>query len=235
MSRQTASFVVAVALAATVTACGGGATTSSTTTGSTTTSTTSASHGDHGATSSASPSSAAGSSAGSDTGSASASPSGSATSAAPGAQGRAGDVMFAQMMIPHHEQALDLAEFALKGHGASAPVQALARRIQDAQDPEIQQMQGMLKTWGAPEMPADHGMPMEGMVPEGEMRELAALQGQAFDQRWLELMTKHHQGAVAMAQQVLSTTQDPAVRDLAQRIVTAQQREITEMQALAKA
>lgn len=227
MHRPTIPALVAAALGLLLAGCGssGGATSTTSTTATTATSTTTAgdTHAGHGSSSSATPSDATSSTATSAT---------SATSGGSAMHGRAGDVMFAQMMIPHHEQALDLADFALKGHGASTQVQALARRIQSAQDPEIQQMRRMLKSWGAPEMPADHGMPMEGMVPEGDMRELAALQGSAFDQRWLELMTKHHQGAVSMAEDVLGTTDDPAVKRLAQDIITAQRKEIAEMQAM---
>ena len=61
------------------------------------------------------------------------------------------DVMFAQMMIPHHEQAIEMSEIALDpASGASAAIQDLAIRIRDAQDPEIELMKGFLATWVHP-------------------------------------------------------------------------------------
>ena len=63
--------------------------------------------------------------------------------------GRAGDVMFAQMMIPHHQQAIEMADIALGKPSASAKVRELATQIKAAQDPEITLMSGWLTSWGA--------------------------------------------------------------------------------------
>lgn len=145
---------------------------------------------------------------------------------------KAADVMFVQMMIPHHAQALDLADFALQGHQASPEVQALAKRIAAAQEPEITRMSQMLSRWGAEAGMDGHEMSMPGMLTEGELRGVAGLQGDAFDEEWISLMTAHHEGAVSMAQDVLKTTKDAQVKALAQGIITAQQREIAEMAAL---
>ena len=73
------------------------------------------------------------------------------------------DVVFAQSMIPHHEQAVEMAEFALApAAGASPAVVELATAIQAAQDPEIVLMRSLLESWGQPtEMPGMDGM--EGM------------------------------------------------------------------------
>lgn len=218
MRRPTASVAVVAALGCLLAACGSGEGSATSTTATTSTSAGDA-HAGHGSSSSASGSSSAPASTG-------------ATSGAMPMQGRAGDVMFAQMMIPHHAQALDLSEMALAGHGASATVQDLARRIQAAQQPEIDQMTAMLKGWGAPVSAGDHAMPMEGMVSEGDLKALSGMQGQAFDAAWVKAMIGHHEGAVSMAEDVLTTTQDPAVKKLAQAIITGQRKEIAEMQAM---
>ena len=77
------------------------------------------------------------------------------------------DVMFAQMMIPHHEQAIEMSDIALNPNtGASAAVIALATQIKGAQDPEISQMKNLLTTWGMPtDMGSmDHSSMMDGML-----------------------------------------------------------------------
>ena len=153
-------------------------------------------------------------------------------------------------MIPHHEQAVEMADLALAPNaGASAQVRDLARQIKGAQAPEIQQMTGWLNGWGAPTaMPGsdgsndlgamDHsghdmaGMTMAGMMTADDMRALAAASGTEFDRLWLEMMIAHHEGAIAMAGQVDTTSQDPQVKALADAIVIAQNEEITTMQKL---
>lgn len=146
--------------------------------------------------------------------------------------GSAADVMFAQMMIPHHEQAVEMADLALADRaGASVEVRRLATSIKAAQDPEIKTMQGWLSSWGAPTAPAmDHGMP--GMMGETDMAALEAATGDSFDKQWLTMMIAHHQGAVTMAQDVMGTTSDPAVRTLAEAIIQGQEQEIATMKGL---
>ena len=146
------------------------------------------------------------------------------------------DVMFAQMMIPHHEQAIEMSEIALDpASGASAAIQDLAIRIRDAQDPEIELMKGFLATWGAPLNPEDgmdHSSMMEGMLTVVELDELAGLQGSEFDVRWAQAMIAHHKGAVAMAEDVLSDGKNAETRKLAEEIIANQQAEIDELTPL---
>ena len=146
------------------------------------------------------------------------------------------DVMFAQMMIPHHEQAIEMSEIALDpASGASAAIQDLAIRIRDAQDPEIEMMKGFLATWGAPLNPEDgmdHSSMMEGMLTVEELDELAGLQGSEFDVRWAQAMIAHHKGAVAMAEDVLSDGKNAETRKLAEEIIANQQSEIDELTPL---
>jgi len=148
-------------------------------------------------------------------------------------QSRAGDVMFAQMMIPHHEQAVDMADIALSKQDVSAQVRQLATQIKAAQDPEIQTMSQWLQTWGAgqPSTGMDHGMG-EGMMSQADMDSLSKAAGADFDAKWVTMMIEHHQGAITMAKQVLSTTKDDQVKTLAEAIVTAQTNEIATMKGL---
>lgn len=160
----------------------------------------------------------------------SASSTGSASATADAA--RQGDIMFAQMMIPHHNQALVLAGMVTAGHHEqSAKVTDLANRIKKAQSPEIATMTGWLKSWGAPMQPADHQMAMPGMVSDADLQKITAAKGAEFDRLWMTHMTAHHEGAVTMAEQVLKTTKDPAVKKLANDIIAGQRAEITEMKA----
>lgn len=150
---------------------------------------------------------------------------------------RAGDVTFAQQMIPHHEQAVEMADLALKKPSASATVRRLATQIKAAQDPEITTMRGWLSAWGAPATPsadhgAGHGGHGEGMMSAQDMADLAKAEGAAFDRSWVTMMITHHEGAVTMSQQVLRTTQNPHVKALAEEIIAAQQKEIATMRGL---
>ncbi len=158
----------------------------------------------------------------------------------------AGDVTFAQGMIPHHQQAVEMATIALDpAREAGTAVKDLATRIQGAQDPEIQLMTGWLEEWGQPvdEMAGmDHSsmdmddmadMPgMEGMMTAAEMTGLEAATGPAFDKLWLDMMVRHHQGAVTMSKTAETDGKAAVVKDLAANIVSAQEGEIAEMQKL---
>jgi uncharacterized protein (DUF305 family) len=141
------------------------------------------------------------------------------------------DVMFAQMMIPHHEQAIEMADLALDRAG-SAEVRELALEIKAAQDPEIETMRGWLEEWGAPHTaPSDMGHD-GGMMSHSDMAELEGAEGSEFDAMWLVMMIRHHDGAVEMAEDVRSTTEDERVRTMADEIIAAQQAEIDTMRTL---
>ena len=143
-----------------------------------------------------------------------------------------GDVEFAQMMIPHHEQAVEMADLALANDTASPEVKALAGQIKAAQDPEIQSMQGWLSQWGASQSSGsmDHGS--GGMMSDDDMSSLMGASGPGFDQLWLTMMIEHHEGAIEMAQDVLDTTSNPEVEQLATAVVQGQEKEITTMKEM---
>ncbi len=149
------------------------------------------------------------------------------------------DVTFAQSMIPHHEQAVEMAELALDPRASASPeVKELAKGVQAAQDPEIAQMKQWLTAWGKPmemDTMGGHDMSaMDGMMSGDDMAALGRATGEPFNTMWLEMMIRHHQGAIAMANTVRSSGADPQVESLADAIISGQQAEIDRMQAVLK-
>jgi len=163
-----------------------------------------------------------------DAASASSTVSGSSDSAAHNSD----DVMFAQMMIPHHEQAVELAAMAPQ-HTSNAELIKLASDILKAQQPEINTMKTDLVEWGVnPDDPTGHSGHMTGMVDDATMAKLKALQGAEFDKLWLQSMISHHEGAIAMAKPEIADGKNAGMKELAQAIVSAQQAEIDQMKKM---
>lgn len=148
------------------------------------------------------------------------------------------DTTFASSMIPHHQQAVTMADMALDTKaGASTAVKDLATRIKAAQGPEITTMKGWLSTWGATTtatttMGAMGPAATGAMMSDADMTKLGSLTGTAFDTMWLTMMVSHHQGAVAMAQAELTTGASSDAKTLATKIIAAQNAEIAEMKKL---
>jgi hypothetical protein len=140
------------------------------------------------------------------------------------------DVMFAQMMIPHHEQAVLLATIA-ESNTEYAIILDLAARIGDTQKPEIATMKAWLAEAGASEH-MGHSMSMPGMISDDDMRALEMARNDEFDVLFLTHMIAHHEGAVAMANDVLATTTNRDIITFANDVIAAQTLEIEEMQAL---
>jgi len=142
------------------------------------------------------------------------------------------DVTFTQNMVPHHQQAIDMAELVDSRTGRPE-LRTLAERIAASQGREISLMQGWLQAWGKPAAPQgmDHGgMHMPGMMSEVEMRQLMATTQRSFDLLFVEMMTAHHQGAIEMANTELRNGSLPEVKRLAQQIIDDQQAEIDQFQ-----
>ncbi len=161
----------------------------------------------------------------------------SASSAVPAADHNQADVTFAGAMIAHHGQAIAMANLAVQ-KADNGQVKQLATQIKAAQGPEITTMSGWLKSWNAPVPSASMsgmdvgGMSMTGMMSAAEMKQLENATGAAFDKLWLQLMTKHHQGAIAMARTELASGRYQPATTLAQSISTSQAKEVTAMHAL---
>lgn len=150
---------------------------------------------------------------------------------APASGANDADVMFASMMIGHHQQAVDMSDLVLGKDGVDPRVVDLAQRIKAAQAPEIEKMQGWLDEWGAG--PVDAGMEHgDGMMSDDDMAALEAASGAEASRLFLEQMIVHHEGAIAMAETEIADGEDPDAVALAERIVSAQGEEIAEMRDL---
>ncbi|KNC20002.1 hypothetical protein AC792_03180 [Arthrobacter sp. RIT-PI-e] len=163
------------------------------------------------------------------------------------------DVIFAQMMIPHHQQAVEMSKMMLAKDGISPEITDLATKIKDAQGPEIETMTGWLEAWGEPIEPeggmddgseghdtgdmgsdSDSGSmgSMEGMMSEEQMSDLESAEGTEASGMFLESMTAHHEGAIGMAQTEINDGENPEAIELAETIIDTQQAEIDEMEEL---
>jgi uncharacterized protein (DUF305 family) len=148
------------------------------------------------------------------------------------------DTEFAQMMIVHHQGALEMADMMIS-RASSEQVRALSERISSAQGPEIDLMVGWLDAWGEAQPDGmdmggmDHGgMDMEGMSQQEAMMALSGVEGSELDRMFLEMMIAHHQGAIEMSQTHIAAGQNADALALAQAIIVAQEAEIAEMELL---
>ncbi|MBT2440528.1 DUF305 domain-containing protein [Streptomyces sp. ISL-36] len=158
-----------------------------------------------------------------------------ASASASQGQHNAADVAFAKGMIPHHRQAIEMADLA-PSRAESAEVKKLAEGIKKAQDPEIKTLSGWLTSWGE-QVPAEGAMDhsahgMAGMMSAQEMEKLKSASGKAFDTAFMELMIKHHEGAVEMAKTEQAQGAFPEAKTMAQAIITSQSVEIAQMNKL---
>ncbi|MFI2186267.1 DUF305 domain-containing protein [Streptomyces sioyaensis] len=160
---------------------------------------------------------------------------------APGVSNDA-DVTFAQSMIPHHEQAVEMAQLA-NGRASDTEIKTLAAAIEKAQGPEITTMRGWLKAWGAPassahSMPGmDHGSDgmdhgsggMSGMMSAKDMTGLKAAKGRGFDRKFAHMMIGHHNGAITMAKDEQRNGRNATAKKLAGDVIKNQTAEVAKM------
>lgn len=146
----------------------------------------------------------------------------------------AADEMFVTMMIPHHEQAIAMADRILSKTGVDARVLTLAEGITAAQEPEIRTMRGWLEAWGVSASESSSGMGgmADGMMSDDDMAALEAATGTDAARLFLDGMIAHHEGAVTMAQSILAEGKDPDVAALAQNIIDGQTAEIATMREI---
>lgn len=166
--------------------------------------------------------------------------SGSSTGTATSAMHNQADVAFATEMIPHHAQAIEMANMGAT-QATNPTVKSLAASIKKAQDPEITEMSRWLKTWGQP-IPSTSmssgmdGMAMgssgTGMMSATDMAALGKATGASFDRMWVTMMITHHQGAVSMATAELRAGSNPDAKALAHSIISSQNAQIEQMQTL---
>lgn len=141
------------------------------------------------------------------------------------------DIMFLQMMIPHHQQAVDISNLALT-KSKDAELLALATAIRDGQADEIVQMKQWLKDAGAG-LEMGHSMDgqMGGMLDDAELAALKSATGSEFDRLWLLGMTGHHDGALHMTQ-MIEDAKNPTIKKFGQAIVVAQTAQIEQMKVM---
>lgn len=152
-----------------------------------------------------------------------------ATTTAAGEERNDADVEFAQGMIAHHQQAVEMSDMVLE-RGENAEVKALAQRIKDAQTSEIELMQGWLSEWGEDEAAMDHDMP--GQMSEEDMAKLEEASGLELDKMFLEMMVPHHESAIEMAQTEVEDGESSDAKALAERVIEDQTAEIEEIKGL---
>ncbi|MGW0084299.1 DUF305 domain-containing protein [Streptomyces sp. NPDC003393] len=143
------------------------------------------------------------------------------------------DISYAQMMIVHHRQALQMTRLA-PDQAQSAKVKRLAERITAEQGPEIEAMRSWLKDAHAEEQAGhahDHGA-MPGMATEEQLTELRAAHGEKFDALFLRLMITHHEGALTMATDVKGEGNNIRIEEMADDVIAQQSAEIKRMRAM---
>jgi uncharacterized protein (DUF305 family) len=142
------------------------------------------------------------------------------------------DVTFAQMMIPHHVQAVEMSDTLLDKEGIDEQVRDLATQIKDAQQPEIDQLKQWLSDWGQEESDMggmNHG---GGMMSDEDMTALEDATGDDAARLFLEQMTVHHQGAIEMAEAEVQDGEHADAKAMAETIVATQTEEVALMQEL---
>lgn len=170
--------------------------------------------------------------------SASSAPAVPSTSASPATGPRnQADVMFVRMMIPHHQQAIEMSDTILAKGDIDPQLTDLATQIKAAQGPEITTMSGWLAGWGenpSPSMRMGHrsGGGMGGMMSEADMEALQKATGKEATRLFLTGMIAHHEGAITMAEHEIANGQNPDVKQLSQDIIDSQRAEITTMNRL---
>ncbi len=142
------------------------------------------------------------------------------------------DITFAQNMTVHHSQAVEMATY-LYERTNDAGLKTIAYDIMLSQQGQIGMMQGWLELWNQPATaPLGAMQQMMGMATQEQVNALKTLPSPELEKQFLELMIRHHQGGVAMAQEELQKGSQPNVKRLADNIVKGQQAEIEYMQGL---
>lgn len=141
------------------------------------------------------------------------------------------DAMFFQMMIPHHQQAVDISNLALE-KSKDPELLALAKEIRDGQAAEIKQMEKWLTDNGE-NLTAGHDMghEMGGMLSDEDLSKLNSLSGTAFDIFWLKGMIGHHDGALHMVTMITDSNQAD-FRSFAGSIDSLQSEQIAQMKKM---
>ena len=151
------------------------------------------------------------------------------------------DVTYAEGMIMHHQQAVEMSDIILDKSGVNPDVVEMAKQIKKAQGPEIKEMQTWLKDWGQDDSGHEgHGgdsgsgdeMGHDGMVSPEDIKKLKAADGEQASTLFLDQMIEHHQGAVKMAKDHRQDGENPDAVELSQNVISDQNAEIKEMRTM---
>lgn len=143
------------------------------------------------------------------------------------------DVHFLGMMVPHHQQAIDMADILLASDVDDPALRDLAQRIRDGQQRENEQMNAMAREWRIDDDMEMHSRHIaNGMVAPGMMETFSQLQGEELRTRFLELMHFHHQEVIAMTQDQVDNGGYAPLRDMAEEMITVQTAEMAEMEQM---
>lgn len=143
------------------------------------------------------------------------------------------DVRFVRMMIPHHKQAVRMAEIVLSKEGLDPDVRRMAEKIKSAQGPQIEKMRSWLNAWNAgPAMSIEMARGMQGVLSSEEIAELKQADAKTASKLFLKQMIEHHKGAVAMAQKEIRKGTNPDAKKLAREIVKSQKSQIEKMRSM---
>lgn len=141
------------------------------------------------------------------------------------------DIMFLEMMIPHHQQAIDMSIVAIAKSQDSELI-ALATDIKEGQSAEIIKMESWLDQANA-DTGMEHSMgdSMGGMLTDAELSDLNAATGKNFDLLWLKGMADHHDGAIHMSQ-MIEDAENSEIKRFGENIVSVQSAQIEQMKAM---
>jgi uncharacterized protein (DUF305 family) len=160
---------------------------------------------------------------------------GASTATQGGSQHNDADMTFVSGMVPHHQEAVEMAEL-VESRTQRPELRALADTIITTQNQEISLMQGWQRAWGQEGESGgmDHGSEgggasMPGTMPKAHMDELTQLKNTAFDLAFVRMMIEHHQGAVEMAETELRDGANAEAKQLARKIIADQRKEIEMM------
>ena len=140
------------------------------------------------------------------------------------------DIMFLQMMIPHHQQAIDISNLAMKTSQDTELIE-LAKIIARDQAAEIKQMKAWLKDAGASEDMGHAMHDMGGMLNDDELAALSAATGKEFDILWLKGMTEHHDGAIHMTQ-MIEDARNAEIKAFGTKVIKDQSKQIDQMKKM---
>ena len=141
--------------------------------------------------------------------------------------GKYSDDAFIDAMVPHHQGAVEMAEVALRNAEHEEIVQ-LSENIISSQQAEIEELKSIKEQeFGTSQVPTDMSQEEMQMMGMTDPQELA--NREPFDKAFIDAMIPHHQSAIAMAGVALDESENPRIREIAQNIVSAQEREIAQM------